>query len=220
MRIPKFTSHLARVARRAMNRIHVERAHSRDVPTAIAVEVHANVPPSSSPARKQRVDAWRRRVLLRKGARLHAASVDRGDRCSLAMLDTHGIVVGWYDNSRDCSRVGTHVIDRHVSQFYLPADLAADLPNLNLASAAVCGGSTQLGWRRQPSGAIIWGTTVIEAIMMNDGRLQGFTHVIRPAEGPRADVRQTRRPLFRASVASKLQMQRSGSHSGHVGATA
>lgn len=141
----------------------------------------------ASVERRQRVDTWRRRVLLKKGARFHAACLARGDRCALAVLDSHGIVVAWYDPSRDASQMRTHVIDRHVGQFYVAADLAANLPGLNLLSAAMWGNNTQRGWRRQPGGAVIWATTAIGAIVLNDGRLQGFTHVMRPADGPRAN---------------------------------
>lgn len=148
-----------------------------------------------APDRRQRIETWRRRVLLKKGARLHSASLGRGDHCSLAVLDSRGVVVAWYDDSSDSSRVGTHIVDRHVSQFYVATDLASNLPGLNLLSAALYGGNTQQGWRRQPSGAIIWGTTVIEAIVLKDGRLQGFTHVVRPADGPRQNIEmQMRQP--------------------------
>lgn len=152
-------------------------------------------PGQQAPAhdRQERIYAWRRRVLLKKGARMHAARMDDGDRCSLAILDGRGVVVAWYDED-DSSRVGLHVVGRHVSQFYLPADVADNVPGVNLLSAAICGSNTQQGWRQLPSGTIIWGTTAIEAIVLNDGRLQGFSHIVRPAEGPRADVRAQVRP--------------------------
>lgn len=150
-----------------------------------------------------RVETWRRRVLLKKGARLHASRLHRGDRCSLAMLNCRGIVVGWYDDSLDPSLDGTRILDHHVSQFYLAADVDANLPVLNLLAAAIYGDNTHQGWRRQPSGAIIWGTTVIEAVMLGDGRLQGFTHVVRPAEGPRENIEvQMPRPLAQKAAST------------------
>lgn len=141
--------------------------------------------------------------------------------CSLAMLDSDGIVVAWYDDSTDSSRVGVHVVDRHVSQFYVPADLAANLPGVNLLSAAICGGNTQQGWRRQPGGAIVWAMTVIEAVVLKDGRLQGFTHVVRTAEGPRAEPPiQMPQPSFRKSTNVRWGMNRAPIGVSHASAAA
>lgn len=236
MRIQNLADHLARAAQSAMERARAKRPSDNSIPPtseprqrssgvesqeAVGSEGLGPQTCDVAPDRKRRIDAWRRRVLMKKGARLHAASMSRGDHCSIAMLDSEGVVVAWYDDSKDCARVGMHVVNRHVSQFYVPADLASNLPGLNLLSAAVCGGNTQQGWRRQPSGAVIWGTTVIEAVVLNDGRLQGFTHVIRPAEGPRADLQvKMPLPLFRTSANARWGMERREMDSSYAGAAA
>lgn len=240
MRFQSLT-HLARATQRALKRLHSRHASASTSQVTAGgmpqpTEAHraqanaadggeCDVAGTSSadlaPNREQRVHAWRRRVLLKKGARLHAASMDRGDHCSLAMLDSDGIVVAWYDDSTDSSRVGVHVVDRHVSQFYVPADLAANLPGVNLLSAAICGGNTQQGWRRQPGGAIVWAMTVIEAVVLKDGRLQGFTHVVRTAEGPRAEPPiQMPQPSFRKSTNVRWGMNRAPIGVSHASAAA
>jgi hypothetical protein len=222
MRIQNLINQLGRAAQRATRRLHAQRPADSETPLTTAMSHRPGEAESSKGAgenaltqasqlvrsREQRVHAWRRRVLQKKGARLHAASLGRGEHCALAVLDSQGIVVAWYDDAKGSQRVGTHVLDRHVSQFYLPADLASNLPGLNLLSAAMCGSNTQRGWRRQPSGAIMWCTTAIEAIVLKDGRLQGFTHVIRPVEGPRADFqRQMPRPSLRGSANARWRMK-------------
>lgn len=126
----------------------------------------------------------RHRVLLLTGARLHAQFAQRIDTCLLAMLDPGGIVVSWYGESFPTASADQGVLDHHVSQFYLAADLAMGVPGRSLRSAADCGIDTQEGWRRRPSGAIFWCTTVVEAIVCVDGQLLGFSHVMRPARGP------------------------------------
>lgn len=194
MRIQNVRDRLVRAAQSAMKRLHpqavphdesTETAHTIADRALIGSESDRASPHTALSERRHRVDGWRRRVLLKKGARLHAAHLARGEHCSLAMLDTQGIVVAWYDPSGDSSSMRTQVVDRHVGQFYMQADLESNIPDLDLLAAAVSGGNTQQGWRRQPKGPVIWATTVIEAIVLSDGRLQGFTHVIRPAEGPR-----------------------------------
>jgi hypothetical protein len=204
MRIHDFTGRVTQAAQTAVKRLRTKRsageaiqpggpAEHRIVDASSAERVRSAAPrlANFSLDRKQRIDMWRRRVLLKKGALLRAANLRRGDHCSLAMLDARGIVVAWYEDSRNAPLKEQHVVDRHVSQFYVPADLASNLPGLNLLAAAMSGGNTHEGWRREPSGAVIWGTTVIEAIVLKDGRLQGFTHMTRPAEGPRADRQET-----------------------------
>jgi hypothetical protein len=125
-----------------------------------------------------------RRMLLSTGARLHKGFAERFDHCSLAMLDRRGMVVAWYDDSFDALCAETAVLQQHVSQFYLPSDIATGLPGRCLRCALDCGIDTQQGWRRRPGGAIYWGTTIMETIETNDGRVLGFAHVTRRAPGP------------------------------------
>jgi hypothetical protein len=139
------------------------------------VEDIARRPKTADECRTDRVRAWRRRVLQRRGARMHAAMARDGRNLSLAMLDDTGVVVSWYDQAgvRD-----EHVVDRHVSQFYLPGQIASNQPLRDLRSAVVRGSTTRQGWRRRADGTTFWGDVVIEAVVLRDGRLQGFSYVI------------------------------------------
>jgi hypothetical protein len=130
-----------------------------------------------------KIQSWRRRVLLRKGALKHAAMGAAAGKCSLAMLDAQGVVVSWYDPARLAERAHGTVVDRHVYQFYLPADVASGVPDRALRLAATDGSNTHEGWRRRADGGVYWGTTVIDAVTLRDGRLQGFSHVTRRSPG-------------------------------------
>lgn len=125
----------------------------------------------------QRSRLWRRRVLLKKGARLHAQMRANADDGSLAMLDEEGVVVSWYGERPDDDSEG--LLDHHVSQFYLSSDVTLGVPMRDLCTAAIHGVSRQLGWRRAADGSIGWAVTQIESELLGDGRLQGFAHVIR-----------------------------------------
>lgn len=126
----------------------------------------------------------RYRMLLSKGARLHARLTERSDCCSLAVLDRSGMVISWYEGSFGAAHADDKVLHRHVSQFYVPGDIAAGVPGRSLRCAADCGVNTQHGWRRRPGGAIYWGTTVVETIVARDGGVLGFAHVTRRSQGP------------------------------------
>jgi hypothetical protein len=163
-RIPPAT---ARIEKNFLQSAIVRRPKGRRHPTAKVLE-------------------WRRRVLLRKGARMHAAMLDRRDSGSLAMLDALGVVVCWYDGSSPNPAVerSNGVLDRHVSQFYMPEDIATSAPLLHLRSAAVEGSSTERGWRKRSDGTVFWGKTLIHPLHLRDGSLQGFSYVVHETQDP------------------------------------
>jgi hypothetical protein len=127
---------------------------------------------------RDRVRSWRRRVLQRRGALMHGALASESEHCSLAMLDETGVVVSWYGQVGASSE---HVVGRHVSQFYLLREIAGNQPLRDLRSAAVGGSISREGWRRRTDGTTFWGHVVIAAVVLRDGRLQGFSYVMRAA---------------------------------------
>jgi hypothetical protein len=134
----------------------------------------------SAPSEKVRL--WRRRVLLKKGARVHAGLGERASRGSLAILDEFGMVVAWYDRGRSMS--SDEVTDKHLTQFYIPTDIADAVPAQHLSTAAINGSHERQGWRRHVDGRIFWGTTVIAPISARNGRLQGYTHLTQESDAP------------------------------------
>jgi len=142
------------------------------------VQEQALLPATADQRRTDRVRSWRRRVLQRRGALMHTALVRESEHSSLAMLDETGIVVSWYGEAGASSE---QVVDRHVSQFYLPKQIAGNQPLRDLRAAAVGGCISWEGWRRRTDGTTFWGHVVIEAIVLRDGRLQGYSYVMRAA---------------------------------------
>jgi hypothetical protein len=138
------------------------------------VEDIARRPAKAEECRTDRIRSWRRRVLQRRGALMHSAMARDGANSSLAMLDETGVVVSWYGQ---VGAVDEHVVDRHVSQFYLPGQIASNQPLRDLRSAVVRGSTTRQGWRRRADGTTFWGTVDIEAVVLRDGRIQGFSYV-------------------------------------------
>jgi hypothetical protein len=130
----------------------------------------------------------RRRLLSGKGARLLVSMVERQDRGMLAILDANGFVVYWHDGML-AKDVGTNgVLDRHVAQFYAPKKIAQTLARSHLCKAFARGSCAEFGWRRRVDGTVFWGMTVIEPLLLKNGRLQGFTHVTRAISEPRVAV--------------------------------
>jgi hypothetical protein len=132
---------------------------------------------------------WRNRLLMKRGARMHATSVGRGDGCAIAILDHRGMVHAWHDSLPDAASFDFRIIGAHVAQFYLPQDVALLRPDRSLIAASLQGSHTQQGWQRRPGGSIFWGVTVIEPIYLKSGELYGYSHVTRFAQDPRGRAR-------------------------------
>jgi hypothetical protein len=125
------------------------------------------------------------RLLITRGARMHATSVERGDGCAIAILDHSGVVHAWHDSLPGATAFDFRILGAHVSQFYLPQDVALLRPNRDLITACLHGSNSQQGWHRRPDGSIFWGVTVIEPIHLESGELYGYSHVTRFAQDPR-----------------------------------
>lgn len=146
---------------------------------------------------------WQRRLLLKRGAQIHTTSMDRSDRCAIAILDARGIVIAWHDHFATARPLDRGVVSHHMSQFYLPEDIALQLPACHLSMAVQQGVSTQIGWRRRPNGEVFWGVTIIQTILLSDGELLGYSHITRSLHGPAQHLSPALRtmPPQRASLA-------------------
>ncbi|WP_153067192.1 hypothetical protein [Steroidobacter cummioxidans] len=139
---------------------------------------------SNSDVDSQDCTNWRRRLLAARGQQIHITSVERADRCAIAILDASGIVISWHDHLPRARPYDPGVLNRHMSQFYLPDDIALHVPARHLSIATEYGVDTQRGWRRRPGGEIFWGATVMQSILLGDGELLGYSHVTRLVRGP------------------------------------
>jgi hypothetical protein len=143
---------------------------------------------ADSPGATPTVRKLRRRLLSRKGARMLVSMVDTQDKGTLSILDVNGVVVYWHDGARATLHGAAHVLDHHVAQFYAPEKDSRVLANDHLSKAFARGGSSELGWRRHADGSVFWGLTVIEPLLLADGRLQGFTHLTRAVSEPQEPI--------------------------------
>jgi hypothetical protein len=154
---------------------------------------HVEMPShDTAPAAGPRIRKLRRRLLSRKGARMLVSMVENEDKGMLAILDVHGVVVYWHDGALAEAQSTDDVLDRHVAQFYAPKKLSQVVANDHLCKAFTRGGGSELGWRRRADGSVFWGVTVIEPLLLADGRLQGFTHITRIVNEPREPAVEAR----------------------------
>lgn len=179
------------------------RHSSRSLPERNVIRLKNVTSATSAPA----PFGWRNRLLIKRGARMHATSLGRGDGCAIAILDHRGVVRAWHDSLPGAAAFDFTIIGAHVSQFYLPQDVALLRPDRGLIAAGLHGSNTRQGWHRRPGGSIFWGVTVIEPIYLKSGELYGYSHVTRFAKDPRCralpEVRAVpRHPAFHGAIAA------------------
>ena len=139
--------------------------------------------------RADKMRSWRRRALLKRGARMHTTMVATAQSSSLAMLDEAGIVVCWYGSPDGRDYASEEVMDRHLSLFYVPEDVARRQPHRDLRTAVIDGPVSRQAWRRRSDGSAFWGTIDIQAVVLRDGRVQGFSDVATAPDQVRHSLR-------------------------------
>ncbi|MDB5104424.1 MAG: Blue-light-activated protein [Fibrobacteres bacterium] len=99
---------------------------------------------------------------------------------AIFMLDAKGMVVTW---NKGAERILGYEADairgRHFSAFYIPEDLARNVPAVEMKLALETGRNREIGWRVRKDGTWFWGEEIITPIRNVEGILTGFTKVTR-----------------------------------------
>src|SRR5581483_5485350 len=99
---------------------------------------------------------------------------------AIYMLDRHGFVRTWNPGAQRINGyMATDVVGQHVSLFYLPEDVEAELPTRRLDTAVDEGNFVGEGWRVRKDGSQFWANVVLTSLWGEDGRLRGFAKVVR-----------------------------------------
>jgi PAS domain S-box-containing protein len=114
---------------------------------------------------------------------------------AIFMLDPEGRVISWNDGAKKIKGYpAEEIIGQHFSRFYLPEDLAAGKPALELKVATEEGRFEEEGWRVCKDGSRFWANVVLTALRDESGRLRGFVKVTRDiSERRRAEQESLRR---------------------------
>ena len=115
------------------------------------------------------------------GPELQFARLLEGIRdCAIYMLDTRGCVVSWNPGAQRIKGYKTEeIVGRHLSDFYIPEDRAAGIPQRALSTAERTGKFEGEGWRLRKDGSRFWASVLIDAIRDANGELQGFAKITR-----------------------------------------
>ncbi|USZ71821.1 PAS domain-containing sensor histidine kinase [Natronosalvus halobius] len=99
---------------------------------------------------------------------------------AIFMLDPEGSVVTWNEGAEQIKGYSeAEITGEHFSTFYTEDDIADEVPDRNLETAATAGRVEDEGWRVRKDGSRFWANVTITAIRDSEGTLRGFTKVTR-----------------------------------------
>jgi PAS domain S-box-containing protein len=111
---------------------------------------------------------------------------------AIYLLDRLGNVVSWNAGAERIKgwRPG-EIVGRHFSVFYTVEDVAAGLPERELAAAERDGQTEGESWRVRKDGSRFWAAVTLRALRDADGRLAGYAKLVRDTtERKRAEMRR------------------------------
>jgi PAS domain S-box-containing protein len=130
---------------------------------------------------------------------------------AIFVLDPQGHVASWNAGAERIKGYNaSDILGRHFSNFYLPDDLAADRPGMELRVAAREGRFEDEGWRVRKDGTLFWANVVITALRNEQGELVGFAKVTRDLTERRAAEAQAvedARRLAEAETANRTKSE-------------
>ena len=95
-------------------------------------------------------------------------------------LDPHGRVTSWNSGAKRLKGYeAEEIIGQNFSKFYTPEDVAANLPDRILETAAREGHYEAEGWRVRKDGGRFWSSVVVTSIRDEAGTLVGFSKITR-----------------------------------------
>lgn len=114
------------------------------------------------------------------GCSLFKRLVTQTREFAIFMLNAEGHVLTWNQGAvRIKQYTEKDVLGRHFEMLYTVEDRQAGRPEKNLSDAIRYGQTEDVGWRRKKDGSRFWADAVITAIRDEDGKLFGFSKVIR-----------------------------------------
>jgi PAS domain S-box-containing protein len=117
---------------------------------------------------------------LREKEELTRATIENVIDYSIVRLDPEGHIASWNQGSQRLKGYTTdEIIGHHFSCFYTEEDQASGKPTAMLRRARAHHHAEDEGWRVRKDGTRFWANVVLTSLFDQDGRLTGFTKVLR-----------------------------------------
>ena len=119
--------------------------------------------------------------------------IDSVQDYAIFTLDCEGRVTSWNEGAhRIRGYTAGEILGTPVAQFYLPADIAARMPEEEMRQAATTGRSEAEGWRIRKDGSLLWANEIMTPLRSSDSTHIGFTVISRDLTERRNAVERLR----------------------------
>jgi PAS domain S-box-containing protein len=106
--------------------------------------------------------------------------VENIDEYAIYTLDLEGRITSWEPGAQKMTGTSAEeMLGRHYSMFFSADEVAAGLPERDLAEAARAGRHVGDAWRLTPKGERVWSSSVINALRDSTGNLTGYLRIAR-----------------------------------------
>ena len=117
---------------------------------------------------------------LRESEELFKLQVEGARDYAIIMLGADGRVATWTSAAEKVHGfTAEEVVGQHFSLFFTPEERTAGIPERLLESAQAEGSASDEGWRLRKDGSRLWASVVLTAIHGEDGKLRGFSRMLR-----------------------------------------
>ncbi|MFN3429259.1 MAG: ATP-binding protein [Candidatus Sericytochromatia bacterium] len=118
--------------------------------------------------------------VLLDGSVLYKRLIGSIKEFAVFMLNADGEVISWNEGAQRIKQYrADEVLGKHYRMLYTPEDQRAGRPEKNLRDALQYGQTEDIGWRMKKDGSLFWADAVISTVYGDDGRVVGFSKVIR-----------------------------------------
>ncbi|MCW3105146.1 MAG: sensor histidine kinase [Bacteroidetes bacterium] len=117
---------------------------------------------------------------LKARSDLYQKMIEEIEDYAIILMDENGIIQNWNKGAQKIKGyTDQEIIGKHFSIFYLPEDLAVQLPQKLMEQARSNGKAGQEGWRKRKDGTRFWGSITITAIHDEEHNVIGYSKVTR-----------------------------------------
>jgi PAS domain S-box-containing protein len=118
--------------------------------------------------------------LLKHSEERYHKMVQEVQEYAIILMDRQGIIQNWNKGAQAIKQyTESEAVGRHFSMFYLPDDVAANLPGKLMQQAVDHGRAVHEGWRRRKDGTRFWGSITLTALHDDNNVVTGFSKVTR-----------------------------------------
>jgi PAS domain S-box-containing protein len=121
-----------------------------------------------------------RRVTHRRTDDIYTRAIEEIRDYAIFMTDPDGRITNWNIGAQHILGYSEEeIIGKHASKFFTPEDRAKDVPQKELATAAVAGRAEDERWHIRRDGSRFWASGVVTPVRSDTGKLLGFSKVMR-----------------------------------------